>query len=166
VTNSDFSLKNLNLLREENIMKILKTFGISIILISLAGCAVLNLVVGTSTCALEHEKIRSSKVFDKDIGYCYQASFNALKKWNVNLFQTKKNSYIIATNLYNIFDSCIDTTEVGIFFKKLEPDKTQIGVASLNHQLGQFIADNLFKYIENPETPLPPVVRNKPFKSN
>ena len=145
-------------------MKMLKIAALFAILFYISGCAALKVSLGTSIRALEEEKTRQSKVFDKDVTYCYKTTLEALKKWQANAFIVSENRYIIATRLDNIFKSCIDTTEVGIFFKTLETNKTQVDVSSLNYQLGQFVADNLFKYIENPEAPTCPILKEKPFR--
>jgi len=144
-------------------MKILKFLLMFAIIFSVAGCAITNSLLGTSTQALEQLKVRHSKIFDKDAGYCYQKSLDVLKKWNADVFQTKTGTYIIAMKLDNVFNSCINTTEVGIFFKESEPGKTQVDVASLNYSLSQFVADNLFKYIENPEAPTCPILKVRPM---
>ena len=47
-----------------------------------------------------------------------------------------------------VFRSCINTTELGIFFTETEPHKTEVKVTSLNYNLSQFIAPKLFNYIE------------------
>jgi len=146
-------------------MKTLKALAVFAILVCICGCSVFEKAVGTSTEALVDEKVRHTKIFDKDISYCYEKSIDALKKWQANAFSVSENDHIIATRLDKVFNSCIDTTEVGIFFIKLEGGKTQVEVSSLNYQLGQFVAENLFKYIENPDAPTcPTIVKGKTFK--
>lgn len=151
-------------------MKLLKSITLFAILAYLSGCAMSDVnhycgvALGTSVSALEKEKVRYSKVFDKDVPYCYAKTLEALKKWDAHAFIAKKGQYIVATRLNKVFNSCGDTTETGIFFKETGPNKTQIEVVSLNYYLGAFVAENLFKYIENPEAPTCPLIKEKQFK--
>jgi hypothetical protein len=147
-------------------MKLLKYFALFAVIICVSGCTMKNfnhycrVALGTSTSALENEKVRYSKIFDKDIAYCYKETLEALKKWGAVVFLQRDKDCIIAVKLDRIFNSCIDTTEVGIFFKEIGPDKTQVDVTSLNYQLGQFVSENLFKFIENPATPALPILKD------
>ena len=71
-----------------------------------------------------------------------------MKKWGAVRFQKSKDDYIIAMEFEKVFKSCIDTTELGIFFTRTGPHTTEIKVTSLNSNLSQFIAPHLFDYIE------------------
>ena len=126
-------------------MKILKNLVIFVSILCLSGCAI---IIGTSVQSLEKEKVRYSKIFEKDPSYCYAKVAEALKKWDADIFQQKKESYIIAMRLDRSFKSCTDTTELGIFFKTPQPQKTQVEVVSLNHWLSKAVAEKLFEYIE------------------
>jgi hypothetical protein len=37
------------------------------------------------------------------------------------------------------------------------PNKTEVGVSSLNYDLSRFVAENLFSHLDNPEAPTCPV---------
>jgi len=97
---------------------------------------------------LDSIKEAHTKVFDKDISRCYELTAQALKKWNASVFQEYKDGYIVAMELEGVFNSCINTTELGIFFTETEPHKTEVKVTSLNYRLSEFIAPYLFNYIE------------------
>lgn len=147
-------------------MKLLKAISLFAILASISGCALLGMSIND----LQDEKVKFSKVFDKDAAYCFDRTIEALDKWEAHVFQRSdifdKNNKrcIVATNLNKVFNSCINTTEVGIFFNKASDGSTQVEVASLNHQLAQFVSENLFKYIEDPKAKTCPIIKEKIFE--
>ncbi|MDD5136360.1 MAG: hypothetical protein PHN63_03305 [Candidatus Omnitrophica bacterium] len=89
-----------------------------------------------------------TKVFDKDVADCYDMTLSALAKWGAIAFQQRQDDYIVGMQFENIFKSCIDTTEVGIFFTQTDPHKTEVKVTSLNYNLSRAISQKLFEYIE------------------
>ncbi len=109
-----------------------------------AGCAFL----GSDVKGMREIKDAYARQFDKDIPACYKFTTMALYQWNAIIFQQNKNDYIIAMKLDSVFNSCIDTTELGILFMKTASGKTEVRVASLNKDLERFIAPRLFAYIE------------------
>lgn len=123
---------------------LIKIFTISSLAAIFAGCA----VFGADVQRLNEIEGAQTKIFDKDISRCYELTAEALKKWNAIKFQESRDGYIVAMELEGVFHSCINTTELGIFFTETEPHKTEVKVASLNQRLSQFIAPELFKYIE------------------
>ena len=123
---------------------LIKIFTISLLGALLAGCA----VFGSDVQGLSEIKDAHTQVFDKDLSRCYELTAQALKKWNAVIFQEYKDGYIVATELEGVFRSCINTTELGIFFNETAPHKTEVKVTSLNYSLSRFIAPKLFDYIE------------------
>jgi hypothetical protein len=124
--------------------KLLKIFMVAVLAASFSGCAVMSCDVK----GLREIKEANAKVFDKDISRCYNMALEALQKWNAVAFKQSKNDYIVALKLDKAFRSCIDTTELGIFFTETAPGKTAIKITSLNYNLSQYIAQKMFRYIE------------------
>ena len=122
----------------------IKIIAILVLIASLMGCA----VFGSDVQGLRNVKVAHTKVFDKDLPYCYELTAKALSAWNAVIFQQRKDDYIIAMELDKVFKSCIDTTELGIFFTVVNPQKTEVKVTSLNYNLSQFVAQKLFDYID------------------
>ena len=135
----------------------IKFFAISLLTALLAGCA----VFGSDVQGLYSIKEAETKVFDKDVSRCYKLTTVALEKWKAIRFQKSKDGYIVAMGLESVFKSCIDTTELGIFFTEIAPHRTEVKVVSLNYSLSQFIAPKLFEYIEK-DGKMPPEERLKP----
>ena len=48
----------------------------------------------------------------------------------------------------SIYKQCIDTTEVGIFFKEVDARKTQVDVACGNSGLAEFAAEEIYPLLE------------------
>ena len=111
---------------------------------SFSGCAVFLADIH----GLQKIKPAHVKVFDKDQERCYELTKAALAEWHAVVFQTRKYDYIVAMELDYVFMNCVNTTELGIFFTEKAPGKTEVKVTSLNYQLSEFVADNLFNYIE------------------
>ncbi|MFA6320467.1 MAG: hypothetical protein WCY36_01260 [Candidatus Omnitrophota bacterium] len=112
--------------------------------VSFSGCAIFLADVD----GLRKIKTVHTKIINKDLPYCYELTKKILVSWNGVIFQERKNDYIVAMELDYAFRNCISTTELGVFFTEAEPGKTEIKVTSLNSQLSEFIAKNLFNYIE------------------
>ena len=123
---------------------LIKIFAISSLGALLAGCA----VFGSDVQGLYNVKEAHTKVFDKSISRCYKLTTQALKKWGAVRFQKSKDDYIVAMEFEKVFRSCIDTTELGIFFTETGPHKTEVRVTSLNYNLSELISQKLFEYIE------------------
>jgi len=128
-------------------MRYLKLAMIVVVAASVSGCA----MMGITQWQLQHEKVKYSKSFEKDVQYCYRTTKDALDKWNASVWYEQENCYIIAIKFNKIYKNCIDTTELGIFFKEEGPQKTQVEVSSMNHHLSQFVSEKLFRYITNPQ---------------
>ena len=140
----------------------LKILMIFLLAASLSGCTALT-VFGVSRQALQKEGIKYSKTFDKDISYCYENTLKTLASWGVTIYEKKARRYILALRFDTVFANCIDTTEIGIFFKELEPNKTKIEVSSFNHNLSNLVGEKLSEYLENPSLPPPKILSKKNF---
>lgn len=123
---------------------LLKIIVISMLSASFTGCA----AFGSDVRGLFDIKEAHTKVFDRGVPRCYELTAQFLKRWNAVIFQQSEGDYIVAMELETVFRSCINTTEVGIFFTAVAPQKTEVKVTSLNYNLSQFISDKLFDYIE------------------
>ena len=135
----------------------IKAVIISVLILSLSGCAFL----GASIQTLRQEKIKYSKVLDKDVNYCYKNTLDVLVTWQAVIYEKKDRQYIAASSFNKVFNNCIDTTEVAFFFKEAETGKTEIEVSSLNHRLSEFAAQKLFEHLGNPNAPPLPIVSEK-----
>jgi hypothetical protein len=143
-------------------------------IITIASIAVLSggcAIFGSNTrdlCDIEEAHVRT---FDKSISDCYKLTTKALSRWGAVIFQRSVDDYIVAMEFDKVFRSCINTTEVGIFFAEMGDGKAGVRVTSLNYNLSQFVAEKLFNYIEKDgnvpkEEELKPeeVLSGNPFK--
>ena len=142
----------------------IKALIISLLILSLPGCALLGATcafLGTPIKTLQQEKIKYTKVVDKDIDYCYKNTLDLLKDWKAVVYDKKDKLYIAAICFNKVFNNCIDTTEVAFFFKEIEANKTEIEVSSLNHRLSNFASQKLFEHLGNPNAPPVPFIADK-----
>lgn len=128
-------------------MKYLKLIVIIVIAGAISGCA----MMGITQWQLQHQKVKYSKSFDKDVRYCYKTTKDFLDKWKAYVWYEQENSYLIVIKLNKIYKGCIDTTELGIFFTEEGPQKTQIEVSSGNYNLSKYVSEKLSEYIANPQ---------------
>ena len=63
-------------------------------------------------------------------------------------YKSKRDRTILAWYFDKAYESCIDTTKVTVYFKELEPNKTQIDVACGNYGLAEFASKEIFSRIE------------------
>ena len=151
-------------------MTLIKIIVIFAVIAPLSGCA----LFGSDVQGLSEIKEAYTRTFDKNASTCYELTTKALAKWKTVVFQQNKDDYIVAIEFEKVFRSCINTTELGIFFTETGPNKTEVKVTSLNYNLSQFIAPYLFNYIEKdgnvpPEEELKPaavISTGSPFKKN
>jgi len=130
------------------------------IAVSFSGCAIFLADVN----GLSKVKPAHTKVFDKDIPSCRELTKQALTKWSAIIFQERRNDYIVAMEFDSVFKNCVNTTELGIFFTEVAPNKTEIKITSLNNSLSEFVAGNLFNYIEK-DGKVPAEEAVKPFSN-
>jgi len=136
---------------------VIKILALAALVAFLPGCAVL---FGTDVRGLSEVKEEHVKVFDKDVSYCYERTRFILTKWGAVAYDKIRGEYIVAMKLDRVFPSCIDTTELGIFFTEIEPHKTEVKVTSLNYNLSKAVSRKLFYYLEHGEKR--PPVENAP----
>jgi len=106
-------------------------------------------IVGVSTKSLEEEQPGESKVFNYDCNSCYEKTLEVLKEMGVDVFQKNKGEhYIVAMNFNKLFKKCIDTTEVGIFFKEMENKQTKIDITCGNLSLAKFASEEIFSRLK------------------
>ncbi len=147
--------------------KLISIIACLAVIVSFSGCAIL----GSDVRGLRDIKEAHAKVFDKDIAQCYDLTLKALSKWKASVFQERKRDYIVAMEFESVFNSCINTMELGIFFTETAPHRTEVKVTSLSSNLSGFIAPSLFAYIEKDgnvpveEALMPVAPRNARFKA-
>ena len=116
----------------------------------MSGCATITEgakgIAGISTKSLEDSR---KEAIVKTVNDDYQTAYNKAKEVLVNT-----GSYIYAEDtkkkMIAIYVTKEDTTPVGIFFKEIEANKTQIEVSSPSTYAKELIATRLFKVL-NPE---------------
>lgn len=123
----------------------MKFIAVMAMITLLPGCAVL---FGSDVQGLSEVREEHVKVFDKDAAYCYERTRFLLTKWGAVAYDRIRNEYIVAMELEKIFPSCINTTELGIFFTEVGPHRTEVKVTSLNYNLSQYVAKRLFADLE------------------
>ncbi len=117
-------------------------------LILVTGCASLKEgikgLAGVSTKALEeNRKTAIVKVFDMDYFNCYIRALDSLKKMGAYIYAQDIKKYMIA-----IYVSESDTTPVGVFFKEVIRNATQVEVSSPSSYAKEVIAAKLFSALE------------------
>lgn len=110
-------------------------------------------VAGTSIQALEEEeKGRFAGIVLAGMDESYAAVKAVLQEKLLYIYlDTPDKGYITAMWFDHLFPLCIDTTEVGFFFKEDEPGRTRIDVVSLNSKLARFAAEMLFEALDQRE---------------
>lgn len=108
------------------------------------GCAAITEgakgIAGLSTRCLEDaRKDAAVQVFQCDHKTCYDKSLEILKQMHTYVYAQDKKKDLIA-----IYASAEDTTPVGLFFKKIDANNTQIEVSSPSTLTKENIATKLF----------------------
>jgi len=89
---------------------------------------------------------RYIEMIDLPYEECYEKALVTVKKIGVSVrHASKKKGTILAWYFDKIYDKCIDTTKVTIYFKEITPQKTQVDVACGNYHLAEFAAERIFK---------------------
>jgi hypothetical protein len=109
--------------------------------------------LGTSIQALEEEEEgRFSGIAFAEVDETYDAIFAVLEDQGLYIYlDSPGNGYLTAMWFDRIFPRCIDTTEVGFFFKEDTPGRTRIDVVSLNSDLARFAAELIFEELNQLE---------------
>jgi len=110
-------------------------------------------VIGTSIQGLEEEeKGRFSGIALAEVDETYDAVFAVLEDQGLYIYLDSRGSgYLTAMWFDRLFPHCIDTTEVGFFFKEESPGRTRIDVVSLNSDLARFAAELIFEELNQLE---------------
>ncbi len=122
---------------------------ICLFILIFSGCANLKEVgkgiLGTSTKQLEEARPQAiKKVFNYEYKVCYNKVSKALT--NIQSYVYAKNE---AKKMLAIYVSSSDTTVVGVFFKEINSNSTQIEIASPSTYAKELIANKLFLELEN-----------------
>ena len=128
--------------KEDEMLKFCIWFFSVIILIS--GCTTLEKgareLMGTSTRTVEETRQDAIKeIFRFDFNTCYEKSKEILKDINTYIYAQKKEEKLIA-----VFVTEVDTTPVGVFFKEIDANNTQVEVSSPSGYAKELIATKLF----------------------
>jgi len=100
--------------------------------------------VGISTKALEdNRKNALAKTFNCDYNTCYGETEKILKNIGAYIYARDSKKKMIA-----IYVSEQDTTPVGLFFKEIDANNTQIEVSSLSTYAKEFISGKVFSILE------------------
>jgi uncharacterized protein YceK len=122
-----------------------------ICIIFLSGCSSLrnlpDYIAGTYVRQPEEGTAgRYIKIIDLPYSACFDKAEGALKEMGASIrYKNRKKHTILAWYFDKIYDNCIDTTKVGVYFKEISPEKTQVDVACGNYGLAEFAATKLFE---------------------
>ena len=127
-------------------------------LILIIGCSGVEIsrIVGVGVRPFKEQDKIYTQTFDKNFFSCYNKTLRILKKMEAKIHRgSRKKNFIIAANFSAPHSQWSQSTEVAIFFKDLEPRKTQVEVSSLNSSLAEFIAGKLFEDLNKGEVTQP-----------
>ncbi len=111
-------------------------------------------IMGVSTKELEKNRNESIKeVFNCEYKICYNETMGIIKEIGAYIYAVD-----VPKNMVGVYVSQTDTTPVGVFFKKLDTDKTQIEVSSPSTYGKELIAKNIFTRLKR----ICPLEREKP----
>jgi len=92
---------------------------------------------------------RYIETFDYSYPICFEKALGTLKELGVAVrYKSVKKRTILAWYFDGIYDRTIDTTKVGIYFKKITPEKTQVDVACGNYGLAKFASEKIFQGLQ------------------
>lgn len=143
-------------MRLKNVKQLLRN---SLLVICIFLCSVLAIscstmketvkgIAGTSTKVLEDGRVNAiAKNFNFDYFTSYTKSLDALKEMGAYIYKQSLKEHMIA-----VYVSKRDTTPVGIFFKEVGPNNTQVEVSSPSLTAKGLISARLFKSL----TPIKP----------
>ena len=123
---------------------------------SLTGCASLKedfrKFLGVSTRPVEAARpLAIKETFKCDYITCYNQTLEALKDIHAYIYRKDKKNNLIA-----VYVSEEDTTPVGIFFKEIDANNTQIEVASPSSPAKEHVAARLFSKLVMNLNPVKP----------
>ena len=89
------------------------------------------------------------KAVNKDFSSAYTEVVSIFGQMKANLYRgSRRDGFIIFTNLSIAFPQASESTEVAVFLRECGPEDTRVGVSSLNHSLSDFVAEELFRKLE------------------
>lgn len=130
-----------------------KLYRIIIFLIcagALIGCAtikeMISGMIGISTKVLEdNRKSAIVEVFAYDYPRCYKRCIEILKENGAYIYKQSIKKYMIA-----LYVSEEDTTPVGLFFKEIDKNHTQIEISSPSSYAKELISQRLYYGLKSP----------------
>jgi len=143
-------------------------FLIIISIIFLSSCAhgpveSVKSILGVSTRALEEARANGSyMVFDAELNACYNKTLEVLREFPAKVYMQNRTKGIIVAmgfrnNTFGVKDAnisndplneIIDTTELGIFFTKINANSTKVELSSLSTSLLEFSSEKIFKNLK------------------
>ena len=116
--------------------------------LSLIGCATViegaKGIFGVSTKSLEEgRKDAAIKTFNHSYDACFDKAKKALNNMGTRIYAQDRKKQMIA-----VYISELDTTPVGIFFKSIDANTTQIEVSSPSTYGKEYISKRLFTVLE------------------
>jgi len=122
----------------------------------LSGCATIvesaKVVAGISTKELEAARPQAlKKVFSYNYSACYDKAREFLAKKEFYIYARDKQ--MIAIYLNSDPEPEMSTTPVGVFFKEIDVDNTQVEVSSPSPYARGFIAERLFAVLKGEKDP-------------
>jgi hypothetical protein len=120
----------------------------NLLIVTLAGCQTLREAgrgfLGISTRSLEKtRKDAITKSFNYDYPSCYAKTQEILKRMEAYTYAQSIKKRMIA-----VYVSEWDTTPVGIFFKEIDANNTQVEVSSLSTYAKEFISRGVFSALD------------------
>jgi len=126
--------------------------SLTLVAVCMTGCATTDDwfkgLLGVSTASVESARKNAvSKVFDYDYIVCYEKMKKILEEMpQVSIYARKKG-------LIAVYYNSVNTTPVGVFFKKIDEKKTGVEIASPSSSARDWVAKNLFSEKALPEAP-------------
>jgi hypothetical protein len=116
--------------------------------IGLVGCASIiegaKGIAGVSTKVLEdNRKSAITKTFNCDYFTCYTTTLDIVKRIEAYIYVQDIKKHMIA-----IYVSSEDTTPVGLFFKEIDKNNTQVEVSSPSTYAREFISEKAFPVLD------------------
>jgi len=136
----------------KNEMNLKLLLGFILLALHFSGCATMKEgakgILGISTKQIEDARDKAaSKSFKMDLKTCEDKVVKALERGNAYIYAKDPEKKLIA-----VYISYTDTTPVGIFFKVIDAENTQVEVSSPSTYGKEIIAKKVFSALEKPLT--------------
>ncbi|MCM8770804.1 MAG: hypothetical protein NC936_02920 [Candidatus Omnitrophica bacterium] len=120
----------------------MRRLAILFFIVILAGCETTKCFLGISTKEIEQARPNAiTKIFNDDLQTCYRKTESALKTIGGYIYSKK-------SDMFACYKSTTDTTPIGVFFKAIDPNNTQIEVSSPSSAARDDFAEKLFLILE------------------